>query len=320
MTGQSHSATTDATTGPTTSSGRRAQVLVLAAVAVTLLLWASAFVAIRHLGHDVPPGALSLGRLLVASVALGVLVFRRPRTWPAKRDWPLLLLCGVGWFGVYNLALNAAERRIDAGTSALVVQVGPIIVALLATVFLGEKMTRWLLIGMAVGFAGVVVIARGSSSGGSGDVVGVWLAILAAVTYAVGVLAQKPLLGRLPGPEVTWLACVIGAVVCLPWSGELVTVVRESDPSTLWWIAYLGVFPTAIAFSTWAYVLARSNAGTLTLTTFLVPFIATLIAWALLSEVPPALTYVGGGLCIAGVLLTRRRSRPRRRPEPEPAD
>ena len=62
------------------TGSRRARWLVLAAVAVTLLLWASAFVAIRHLGRDVPPGALSLGRLLVASVALGVLVFRRPRT------------------------------------------------------------------------------------------------------------------------------------------------------------------------------------------------------------------------------------------------
>src|SRR3954454_7808638 len=291
-------------------SASRARWLVLAAVAVTLLLWASAFVAIRHLGRDVPPGALSLGRLLVASVALGVLVFRRPRTWPARRDWPLLLLCGVGWFGVYNLALNAAERRIDAGTSALLVQIGPIIVALLATVFLGEKMTRWLLIGMAVGFAGVVVIARGfssGSSGGSGDLVGVWLAVLAAVTYAVGVLAQKPLLGRLPGPEVTWLACVIGTVVCLPWSGELVGVVRDSGAGTLGWIAYLAIFPTAIAFSTWASVLARSDAGTLTLTPFLVPFIATLIAWALLSEVPPSLTFVGGALCIAGVMLTRRK-------------
>jgi drug/metabolite transporter (DMT)-like permease len=286
---------------------RSSRWLVLGAIAVTLLLWASAFVAIRHLGHEVPAGALSLGRLLVAAVALAFIVFRRRPTWPARRDLPLLLLCGVAWFGVYNLALNEAERRIDAGTAALLVQIGPIIVALLATVFLGETMSRWLLIGMAVGFAGVVVIARGFSSGGSGDLVGVWLAVLAAVTYAVGVLAQKPLLSRLPGPEVTWLACIIGAVVCLPWSGELLTVVRDSDASTLLWIGYLGVFPTAIAFSTWAWVLARSDAGTLTLTTFLVPFIATLIAWALLGEVPPPLTFVGGALCIAGVLLTRRR-------------
>jgi len=283
--------------------------LVVAAMAVTLILWASAFVAIRHLGRDVPAGALSLGRLLVASVALGALVFRRKPTWPARRDWGLLLLCGIGWFGVYNLALNEAERRIDAGTAALLVQIGPLIVAVLATVFLGERMTRWLLVGMVVGFGGVAIIARGFSNGDSGDRVGVWLAVLAAVTYAIGVLAQKPLLGRLPGPEVTWIACVIGVVSLLPWSGELVTVVRTVDASALLWIAYLGVFPTAVAFSLWAFVLARSDAGKLTLTTFLVPFIATLIAWALLSEVPPSLTFVGGALCIAGVLLTRRRPR-----------
>ncbi|WP_353952037.1 DMT family transporter [Knoellia sp. S7-12] len=285
---------------------------VLLALAVTLVLWASAFVAIRHLGKDVPAGALSLGRLLIASIALSFLVFRRRPTWPKRRDWWLLIICGVGWFGIYNLALNEAERRIDAGTAALVVQIGPLIVALLATVFLGERMTRWLLAGMVVGFAGVVIIARGFSGDGSGDTVGVWLTVLAAVTYAIGVLAQKPLLGRMPGPEVTWIACVIGTVVCLPWTGDLVEVVQVADASTLLWIAYLGIFPTAIAFTTWAFVLARGDAGKVSLTSFLVPFIATLIAWALLSEVPPALTFVGGGLAIIGVLLTRvsRASRP----------
>jgi drug/metabolite transporter (DMT)-like permease len=280
-----------------------------AAGAVTLMLWASAFVAIRHLGEDVPPGALSLGRLLIAAVALGVLVFRRRPTWPDGRDWWLVAICGLAWFGVYNLALNASERRIDAGTAALIVQIGPLLIALLATVFLGERLTRWLLAGMVVGFAGVVIISQGSS-GSSGDLLGVGLAIVAAVTYAIGVLAQKPLLGRLPGLEVTWLACLVGVVVCLPWSGDLVHVVRTGSPSDLLWIAYLGIFPTAIAFLTWAYALARTDAGKLSLTTFLVPFIATLLAWLLLDEIPPALAFAGGALCIAGVLLTRIKPKP----------
>jgi drug/metabolite transporter (DMT)-like permease len=280
-----------------------------AAGAVTLMLWASAFVAIRHLGEDVPPGALSLGRLLIAAVALGVLVFRRRPTWPDGRDWWLVAICGLAWFGVYNLALNASERRIDAGTAALIVQIGPLLIALLATVFLGERLTRWLLAGMVVGFAGVVIISQGSS-GSRGDLLGVGLAIVAAVTYAIGVLAQKPLLGRLPGLEVTWLACLVGVVVCLPWSGDLVHVVRTGSPSDLLWIAYLGIFPTAIAFLTWAYALARTDAGKLSLTTFLVPFIATLLAWLLLDEIPPALAFAGGALCIAGVLLTRIKPKP----------
>lgn len=281
--------------------------LPVAAAATTLVLWASAFVAIRHLGHDVPPGALSLGRLLIASLALGVLVLRRPPTWPKRGDWPLLVVCGVAWFGIYNLALNASEQRVDAGTAALIVQIGPIIVALLATVFLGEQMHRWLAIGMAVGFVGVVVIARGSAASVHGDLPGVLLATVAAVTYAIGVLAQKPLLGRLPGLEVTWLACTIGAVACLPWSGDLVEVVRTAEPSALFWIVYLGLAPTALAFSTWAYALKRTDAGTMALTTFLVPLIATGIAWLLLDEVPAPLAFLGGALCILGVWLTRRR-------------
>lgn len=292
--------------------------LPIAAAATTLVLWASAFVAIRHLGHTVPPGALSLGRLVIASVALGVLVLWRARRTAAsgaarlrmtRREWALLLLCGVAWFGIYNLALNAAEQRVDAGTAALIVQVGPIIVALLATVFLGEVLTRWLVIGMAVGFVGVAVIAQGSASSSDSDVLGVLLAAVAAITYAIGVLAQKPLLRRLPGLEVTWLACVIGTVVCLPWAWELVDVVRTAPASSLWWILYLGLAPTALAFSTWAYALSRTDAGKMALTTFLVPLLTTLIAWILLSEVPPLLALLGGALCIGGVLLTRLKPR-----------
>jgi drug/metabolite transporter (DMT)-like permease len=285
--------------------------LPLGAGAVTLVLWASAFVAIRHLGHGVSPGALSLGRLLVAAIAIGALLLTRERRWPPRKDWPLLLLCGVFWFGIYNLALNDAERRIDAGTAAMIVQVGPLVVALLAAVFLGERLHRWLLIGMAVGFAGVLVIAQASSGSAGGDLLGVVLAVVAALTYAVGVLAQKPLVSRTPPLEITFLACVIGAVVCLPWSGDLVDVVQHRPAADLLWIVYLGVFPTAVAFTTWAYALKRTDAGKMALTTFLVPLIATAIAWVALDEAPPALAFAGGALCVVGVLLTRRKPRVR---------
>jgi drug/metabolite transporter (DMT)-like permease len=285
--------------------------LPLGAGAVTLVLWASAFVAIRHLGHGVSPGALSLGRLLVAAIAIGALLLTRERRWPPRKDWPLLLLCGVFWFGIYNLALNDAERRIDAGTAAMIVQVGPLVVALLAAVFLGERLHRWMLIGMAVGFAGVLVLAQASSGSAGGDVLGVVLGVVAALTYAVGVLAQRPLVSRTPPLEITFLACVIGAVVCLPWSGDLVDVVQHRPAADLLWIVYLGVFPTAVAFTTWAYALKRTDAGKMALTTFLVPLIATAIAWVALDEAPPALAFAGGALCVVGVLLTRRKPRVR---------
>jgi drug/metabolite transporter (DMT)-like permease len=199
------------------------------------------------------------------------------------------------------------------------VQIGPILVALLATLVLGERMTRWLLIGLAVGFGGVVLIARASSAGGNGDLLGVVLGVVAALTFAVGVITQKKLLtSGMTALEMTFWYYVVGMIVCLPWAGELVGVAADASASDVFWVVWLGVFPSAIAFVTWAYALSHSDAGKFALSTFLVPFITTLIAWLLLSEVPPVLAFVGGVLCIVGVLITRRKPRVRREdPAPE---
>ncbi|MET3962388.1 drug/metabolite transporter (DMT)-like permease [Marmoricola sp. OAE513] len=279
----------------------------VAAIATTLLLWASAFVAIRHLGHEVSPGALSLGRLLIAALALSVVLLRSPRNRFTRTEILLLLGCGVAWFGIYNLALNASEQKIDAATAAMVVQVGPILIALLAALFLGEKLTGSLLLGMAVAFGGVVVIGSAMRGDGGSDLDGVLLALLAAATYAIGVVCQKVLLRRLTGLEVTCYACWIGVVVCLPWVGDLSDVVTHGSAQTLLLIGYLGLFPTAVAFLTWAFALRFTDAGKQSLTTFLVPVIATVLAWVLLDEVPPVLAFVGGAVCIGGVLVTRRK-------------
>jgi drug/metabolite transporter (DMT)-like permease len=295
------------------------RLLPLLAVAFTLVAWASAFVGIRYLGEDVPPGSLSLGRLVVATAVLGGMVLLRRRRLPrlpTRAEWPLLALGGAAWIGVYNLALNASEQRIDAGTAALIVQVGPVLVALLATFLLREPLTRWLVVGLGVGFLGVVVIGRASSSSGTGDLVGVALSAVAALGFAVGVLAQKRLLGSGMTPlEMTFWYYVVGTVCCLPWAGELVAVLGTLDAGQVGWLVYLGVIPSAVAFSTWAYALSHADAGRFALTTFLVPFITTLMAWLLLAEVPPPLAFVGGALCIAGVLLTRRTTRVRAAPE-----
>ena len=118
--------------------------LPLAAVACTLVFWASAFVAIRHLGEDFSPGALSLGRLLVGALCLGVVALSRGVPRPSRADLLTIVVIGVLWFGVYNVALNAGERRVDAGTAAMLIQVSPVLIALLAAMFLGERFTVYL--------------------------------------------------------------------------------------------------------------------------------------------------------------------------------
>ncbi len=98
-----------------TPARRREDPKVLAAIAVTTLLWASAFVAIRSARTHFEPVPLTLGRLLVGAVALSTLMRVQRVALPARRDLPAIIACGVLWFGAYNVALNQGERLVDAG-------------------------------------------------------------------------------------------------------------------------------------------------------------------------------------------------------------
>lgn len=291
-----------------------------AAVAVTLVLWASAFVAIRHLGEDFHPGALSLGRQAVAAVVLAFVVFARGWTPPQRRDWPVLILIGVLWYAVYHVALNEAERRIDAGTASMLLQVSPIILTVLAIAFLGERATSGLVIGLLVAFAGVSVIGYATSDGGGGDVIGVALCLVSCFAYSISVVLQKPLLARIPALELTFVAAAVGAAVTLPFAPQLIDDAKAAPVASVWWLVYLGVFPTAIAFTTYVYALGHLSASTMGLSTYLVPPITLGIAWAFLGETPPALAYVGGVLCLAGVWWARRPTRSPSAPQPGPAE
>jgi drug/metabolite transporter (DMT)-like permease len=97
----------------------------------------------------------------------------------------------------------------------------------------------------------------------------------------------------------------------LPWAGALAGELGRASAGSVAGIVYLGVVPTALAFSTWAYALRRMDAGKLGVTTYLVPPLVILMGWLLLDEVPPMLALVGGGICLAGVALSRRRGRVR---------
>jgi drug/metabolite transporter (DMT)-like permease len=285
----------------------RERLLALGAALVTVTLWASAFVGIRDAGRDLSPGALALGRLTIASVALGLIVLARREPLPSRRDLGVIAFVGVFWFGLYNLALIEAERRVDAGTAAMLVNIGPILIAVLAGLVLHEGFPSRLLGGMAIAFAGVVVIGSATSDGGLTPSWGALLCLVAAIGYAVGVVAQKPVLTRVSALQVTWLACTFGAVVCLPFAGTLSGELPDAPGSAIGWMVYLAVAPMAIGFLTWGYALARTTAGRMGSMTYLVPPIAILLGWLLLGETPPALAVAGGALCLAGVFVAQRR-------------
>jgi drug/metabolite transporter (DMT)-like permease len=278
----------------------------LAAAAVTVVLWASAFVSIRSAGGAYSPGALALGRLATGAVVLGVICAVRREGLPPRAAWPGIVSAGVLWLGGYMVALNWGERKVDAGTAALLVNIGPVLIAVLSSRLLGEGLPRPLLAGIGVSFAGAAIVGLSTSTSGGASVFGVLLCLVAAVAYAIGVVTQKPALRHASALQVTFWSCVIGTAVCLPFSGVLVSEVSRAPAGATLNVIYLGVFPTALAFTTWAYALARTTAGKLGATTYAVPALVVLMSWLFLDEVPGWLTLLGGALCLAGVAVSRR--------------
>jgi drug/metabolite transporter (DMT)-like permease len=164
---------------------------------------------------------------------------------------------------------------------------------------------------MAVSFAGAVVVGASMSTGGGSSIGGVFLCVVAAVGYALGVVLQKPALKHASPLQVTTFGCVVGTVACLPFSGQLVGDLPAAPATATLNLVYLGLFPTALAFTTWAYALSRTTAGKMGATTYVVPAIVVLMAWLTLREVPGWLTFAGGLLCLGGVAVSRSRPKAR---------
>ncbi len=124
-------------------------------------------------------------------------------------------------------------------------------------------------------------------------------------------LLQKAALRDVDPLPATWLGCVAGLAVCLPFGPALWHEVGAAPFAATAGIVYMGLFPTAIAFGTWSYALAHTSAGRLSSSSYLVPALAVLLSWLLLGEAPVPLALVGGALCLAGVAVTRLPTRAR---------
>jgi len=192
----------------------------------------------------------------------------------------------------------------------MIINVGPVVIAVLGGWLLREGFPRRLLAGLAVSFAGAAVVALSESGGSGGSLLGVGMCLLAAVSYAIAVVGQKPALRHASALQVTTFGCFAGTVATLPFAAQLVSQAASASVSATLMVVYLGVVPTALAFTTWAYALNRTTAGKMGVTTYIVPVLVVLMSWAFLGETPRPLAYLGGMLCLAGVAISRRRTRP----------
>jgi drug/metabolite transporter (DMT)-like permease len=168
---------------------------VVAALAVTTILWASAFAGIRAGLEAYGPGQVALIRFLVASALLaGYAAITRMRL-PEPRDLPAVILAGFLAFTLYHVALNYGEVTVTAGAASILINTAPIFTALLAVAFLGERLRVIGWVGMAVSFCGAALISLGEGEGFSLDP-RAFIILLAAFSTSVYFVLQKPYLEK----------------------------------------------------------------------------------------------------------------------------
>ncbi|MGW0607750.1 DMT family transporter [Streptomyces sp. NPDC002644] len=271
----------------------------------TVVLWASAFPAIRVGVDGLGVQALSFLRIVIAAAALLVVArFAKVRV-PQSRDLPMIALCGATGITAYQLLLNWGEVNVAAGTASLLIAVVPAFSVLLGSLFLKERLSRNIVLGSVVAIGGAAIVSMAKGAGGFS--VAALVVLAAAVVQGVYHVATKPLLGHYTGLEVATYAMVAGAVFALPLAPAAWHATLQAPTDALACVLYLGLLPSALGFVVWAHAVARLPLAASTAALYLVAPVALVISFLWLGEVPHLVELAGGAVTVAGVILINRR-------------
>jgi drug/metabolite transporter (DMT)-like permease len=279
---------------------------VVLSLLVLAVLWGSAFPLIKVGLEGLTVPHLTLARHLVASLAfVPFLVVTGGRRLPDRRDVPLFFLLGLLGVTVYHLALNYGELRVSAGAASLIIASAPAITAIVARFLAGEHFPPLGWLGSALSFAGVglIVIGDGAQLGLNPSAL---LILLSALVTALFFVLQKPVLRRYRAVEVTAFATWAGTVPLLAFLPGFGADVAGAGAAPLLAAVYIGIFPSALAYTIFAYALSKAPASLVTVYLYTVPIFSLLFAWLVLGEVPTWLTLVGGTVVVVGIVVVNR--------------
>jgi drug/metabolite transporter (DMT)-like permease len=276
------------------------------AIAIAIFLWASAFVGIRAGLKGYSPEGLALLRFLIASICMGFVYFNMSNRSTMKiLDVCALMCVGAFGIGVYNITLNYGELSISSGMASFIISQSPIITVMFAIVFLGERLDIWRVSGFIVSILGVALITIGERSGFKWDdsIAYILIATLAGGLYSI---LQKPFLKKYHAIEATTYIIWGAAIFLSIYVPNLQHDLQHASLSSTLTVAYLGVFPAAIAYMAWGYALAEIPASRAMSFLYFTPFVATLLGWIWLGETPVGTSLMGGLLAIVGVYLVNQ--------------
>lgn len=279
--------------------------MIVIALLSTIVLWASAFAGIRVALDSYTALQVAVLRNLIASIVLiPYAIFMRFGV-PQLRDIPGIFLLGLVGFALYTISLNMGQRTVSSGAASFIISAEVAVISMLAAILFGERIN-------AIGWAGIVLcivgvgIISATSSGGiqvTMDALFVVIAMICLSTYSV---MQKLFMARYSASTLTTYAIWGGTICLLPFLPDAFVSIAESTHKANIALIYLGIFPTVIAYTTWAYVISKIPASKAGAFLTIIPFVATIIAWLVVGEVVTVSSILGGLIIIVGVVLVNQ--------------
>lgn len=276
-------------------------VKIILAMAFVVACWGYSPTGI-HIGLQAyEPGHLALLRFLVASAFMAMVALVRGISLPNRRDLPLLF--GLGFFAVslHHVAINFGQQGVSAGASSVLAQTTPLFSTLLARFVFKDRVSVWRWGCVFLGLVGVMIVVAGDRGVGSIDAHGL-LILLAAVSWSFYFALQKHHSGRYDGLTLVCYTVWSGTALLLVYLPGLATQVLSAPMHVQLAVVALGVFPSALAYLAWAFVLAHVDLSRATMTLYLVPPTAMAMASVALGERPTVMIVVGAMVVLVSVL------------------
>ncbi len=297
---------------------------LLAGFAAIYLIWGSTYLGIRFAIETLPPLLMTGVRFLLAGTVMYGWARLRGAAGPARAQWvpaaligALMLLFGVG-------GTSWAEQRLSSGAAALIVAVGPLWMVLVDWIwFDGERPDTKVILGLLLGFSGMALLVGPEQVAGGGriDPLGAAVILVGTITWAFGSLYSRS--ARLPSSPTlaTGMEMLAGGAILVlvgsamgEWGGFNVA---EVSARSLLALAYLAVFGSIIALSSYLWLLKVTSPARIVTHAYVNPVVAVFLGWWLAAEPVTLRTLVAAGVILAGVLVIVSRREARRVPAAE---
>ena len=281
---------------------------VKASLFCAIFLWASAFVGIRIGLTSYSAGALALFRFIIASGCMAVMYMRQSNKdvipWSDRLQLGLLGVLGIG---IYNTCLNYGEVTVVAGVASFVIGLTPALTVLFSIVFLGDRPRAIVYIGILISLLGLMLMVVENAHGAmvSYGVLIIFISTLTSVAYS---LLQKIYLRHYHPVAVTAWIIWGGTLSLMVFSPTLCREIMIAKPAATWAVIYLGIFPAALAYLAWSYVLIALSASHASLYLYAMPVVSSILGFIVLDEKPTVMALCGGVLAMIGAFFSSYQS------------